>query len=96
MVDRTARDSIAIGKYVGLIDKFLEGEITAKTFEEQYLTTFKNEEHQFREDVFSILDTLFSEIDELDLANNTMACTARLQAVCRKLRTELKNIGVAP
>lgn len=52
-----------LDKYVSLIEHFVVGELIATEFESQYLYSFKNENQIFPQDVFELLNDLFSDID---------------------------------
>ena len=50
-------------EYVSKIRQFVDGDITACQFEESYLKIFKNEEKVLPEDVFEVLNELFTDVD---------------------------------
>ncbi|ATY11996.1 hypothetical protein CU254_17145 [Amycolatopsis sp. AA4] len=50
--------------YGELIERFVDGGIDAGQFEQRYLDLMKNDETLHPEDVFAVLDELFSEVDE--------------------------------
>lgn len=52
-----------IAPYVNLIERFLDGSIDASTFERAYLDMFKHEEVFFGEELFPILQRVFSDVD---------------------------------
>jgi hypothetical protein len=49
--------------YVDLLKEFLAGRIDAPSFEHGYSEAFKNETNILPENVFSILDGLFADVD---------------------------------
>ncbi|WP_134731656.1 colicin immunity domain-containing protein [Amycolatopsis nivea] len=50
--------------YGELIGRFVDRTIDAGQFEQQYLDLMKNDEALRPDDVFAVLDALFSEVDE--------------------------------
>jgi hypothetical protein len=50
--------------YRELIRRFSIGEMTAKDFEHEYLTRFKNDPDQVTGAEFDILDELFADVDD--------------------------------
>ncbi|WP_409180668.1 colicin immunity domain-containing protein [Amycolatopsis sp. VS8301801F10] len=50
--------------YGELIARFVDCTIDAGQFEQQYLDLMKNDEALHPDDVFAVLDKLFSEVDE--------------------------------
>lgn len=53
----------ATEKYTALITQFVDGKISASQFEASYLELFKNETEILPEDVYSVLNSLFSDVD---------------------------------
>lgn len=53
----------SVTKYKVLISKFIEGEISASRFQNSYLTMFQNEEPLGNQEVFDILQYLFTSAD---------------------------------
>ena len=52
-----------ISQYKALIESFVRGKITAKEFEVAFLRMFKNERDPLPEEMFLVLDVLFSDVD---------------------------------
>jgi len=52
-----------VDDYRGLIERFVNGGMTADTFESLYLRRFKAETREMSADVFGALDTLFGAVD---------------------------------
>lgn len=50
-------------QYILLITQFIAGDITASQFEVLYLEMFKNESRELPEDIYNILNGLFSDVD---------------------------------
>lgn len=51
------------GRYMQLISKFINKEISAQEFECRYLHSFKNDKHKVNGEKFDILDRLFADVD---------------------------------
>lgn len=49
--------------YFELMESFESGQISAEDFEANYLALFKSDKRFFQEDVFKILNQLFSDVD---------------------------------
>lgn len=49
--------------YIHLISSFVEGKISANEFESQYLKLYKNDPTPWSEELFSVLDGLFADVD---------------------------------
>lgn len=49
--------------YIDLIFKFVSGKMSGIEFETEYLRKFKNEQLVFGDDVYNILNELFSDVD---------------------------------
>ena|GEM_PF-1280406 len=52
-----------VEKYIHLIKQFISEEITASQFEKSYLQMFKVESETLPEDIYTILNNLFIDID---------------------------------
>lgn len=52
-----------VARYILLLTQFVAGEITAAQFEFSYLEMFKDEKEEFPEDVYDVLNNLFSDVD---------------------------------
>ncbi|MDZ7360372.1 MAG: colicin immunity domain-containing protein [candidate division KSB1 bacterium] len=52
-----------LGQYIALISSFVAGKIEAADFERDYLKLFKEDETQWSETEFAILDELFGDVD---------------------------------
>ena len=52
-----------IDKYINLIRRYVEGEISVAIFEESYLQMFKNEVYTFPENTYQTLNSLFVDVD---------------------------------
>ena len=50
-------------RYIDLLKAFLAGTVDAPLFERAYLEAFKSESSLFPDDLFSILDRLFADVD---------------------------------
>lgn len=50
-------------QYILLITQFIAGDIAASQFEMSYMDMFKNEYREFPEDVYDVLNGLFSDVD---------------------------------
>ena len=50
-------------QYIDLIESFVAGTLTASEFERSYLAMFKSDQRMFPEDVFDVLNELFSAVD---------------------------------
>ena len=50
-------------QYILLITQFVAGDITASQFEVSYLEMFKNESRELPEDIYNVLNGLFSDVD---------------------------------
>jgi len=50
-------------QYILLITQFVTGDITASQFEVSYLEMFKNESRELPEDIYNVLNGLFSDVD---------------------------------
>lgn len=50
-------------KYVTLLDRYLNHEVSLKFFRNEYFHQFKSEGEDLSENCFSILDKLFGELD---------------------------------
>ena len=53
----------SLAKYKTLISEFLKGQISASDFQHRYLTMFKNEEPIGSQEVFDVLEYLFTSAD---------------------------------
>lgn len=52
-----------VSQYLSLLRRFLAGEISTGEFQTTYLDMLKHEERQFEPTLFSVLDTLFGDLD---------------------------------
>lgn len=52
-----------ISEYLGMVQKFIDEELSAAEFSETFLTEFKNEEPGLSDETFDILQRLFGEAD---------------------------------
>jgi hypothetical protein len=52
-----------IATYVALIDDFISQKVSAPEFEPQYLSMVKNEQRILPDNVFSIIQELFEDVD---------------------------------
>ena len=50
--------------YVRLLDRFLDGELTAAEFEGEFLDRYKDDDSDWPEPVFDVLDALFASVDD--------------------------------
>jgi Bacterial self-protective colicin-like immunity len=50
-------------QYLSLLKRFLANEVSAEEFQAAYLGIFKHENRQLDPSLFSILDTLFGDVD---------------------------------
>lgn len=50
-------------QYILLITQFVAGDITPSQFEVSYMNLFKNEEKELPEDIYDVLNGLFSDVD---------------------------------
>jgi len=50
-------------RYILLITQFVAGDITASQFEVSYLKIFKDEANEVPEDIYDVLNGLFSDVD---------------------------------
>lgn len=85
-----------LGSYETLIEEFSQRKIDAAEFEERYLSLFKADSTDWKDDEFEILDGLFGAVDafcpdpnlreEEDLDEN------QLREVCRTALFELRNL----
>jgi hypothetical protein len=53
----------ALSKYKTLMSQFIKGEISASSFQSSYLTMFQNEEPLGNQEVFDVLQYLFTSAD---------------------------------
>lgn len=49
--------------YLSLMESFHTGRITSGQFEQRYLTLFKADQRLFPEEIFNVLNRLFSDVD---------------------------------
>ena len=56
-------DTERLTPYVHLISSFVKGDITATDFETQYLNLYQDDDTQFSDEEFFILDELFGDVD---------------------------------
>ena len=84
-----------IDKYIVLITQFVSGEITASQFEASYLEMFKNETETLPEDIFNVLNSLFSDVDaycgDSDLREDGDLTEEELLACAKKALKTLIN-----
>ena len=59
----TEQQRASLQSYTTLMSEFVDGKLTAATFESAYLQKFKNEGTMLPESVFSVLDRLFGDVD---------------------------------
>jgi len=82
-------------KYAVLIERFVSGEISASEFEVSYLDAFKNEDFGFDQDVYEILNFLFSDVDaycsDPDLRDNDDLDEEQLLNSAKKALIELNR-----
>lgn len=52
--------------YMGLIKRFLRGEISGAELQTRYLNRFQGESRPMSEDMFRLLDTIFAEIEAFE------------------------------
>lgn len=52
-----------LSQYIDIIESFLRNEIDALTFETTYLEVFKKDHTLWQDDVFEILNQLFTDLD---------------------------------
>ncbi len=50
-------------QYISLITQFIAGDITVSQFEVSYLKMFKDEARELPEDIFDVLNGLFTDVD---------------------------------
>lgn len=53
-----------LAPYVIMIRAFMDGRLAATEFETLFLVTFKRDATQWSDDVFRVLDALFSDVDD--------------------------------
>lgn len=56
-----------IKKYIEIIKDFVECRIDVENFESTFLEMFKNEKKDIPEEIYSVLDSFFSDVDMLVL-----------------------------
>ncbi|WP_046006447.1 colicin immunity domain-containing protein [Pseudoalteromonas rubra] len=49
--------------YILLVTQFVVGEVTAGQFEASYMDMFKNESREIPDDIYDVLNDLFSDVD---------------------------------
>ena len=49
--------------YISLINQYVVGDLATSHFEMSYLKMFKNETREFPEDVYDVLNGLFTDVD---------------------------------
>ena len=49
--------------YILLITQFVAGDVTADQFEASYMDMFKNESREIPDDIYDVLNDLFSDLD---------------------------------
>lgn len=54
----------AIGKYVNLAEKFVDGRLTAPDFERLYLRLFESEQRALSEDAFVVVERNFYAVED--------------------------------
>ena len=85
-----------VGKYITLIERFLDGQIQATEFERLYLNRFKNETERFGEEIFDVLEGVFSAADEFcadpALRGNTSLDESQLREECETALEKLKEL----
>jgi hypothetical protein len=62
-----------VTQYVSLLKGFLGEEISAEEFQARYIETFKAENRELDPSLFTILDTLFGDVDSLVLNPELLA-----------------------
>ena len=53
----------SLEQYISLINQLVAGELATSHFEMSYLKMFKNETREFPEDVYDVLNSLFTDVD---------------------------------
>jgi hypothetical protein len=86
----------AVHKYMTLIERFLDRKIQASEFERSYLQLFKNETEWFGEEIFDILQGVFSSVDEFcadpALRSETSLNESQLRQECETALKKLKDL----
>jgi hypothetical protein len=83
--------------YVELIRRFVDGRISASTFESDYLRMFKNEKTFFAPHVFEVLDELFADVDAFcpdpALRSEGDLSEEQLRVKCAEVLNKLGYVG---
>lgn len=99
MTGHTCNPLPDISTYLHLIDRFLNGAITAPEFEDTYLRAIKSERRIIGGPVFPILQTLFEDADayveNVDLRNRTLDGIGdeELLSGAVRARSALRDLG---